>query len=143
MHANTLRLLSLGLLATAFVLPATALAAPTSATGTVVGSVTCGADEATPASHITVAAEGLSLQTTTDGTGHFTLTNVPAGTALTIDAVADPQASVITSRSNVVVQPGQMLDIGSMDVAVCGLPVLAPTDQVEAPADNPNDNNEA
>jgi hypothetical protein len=86
-----------------------------------------------------VAAEGINVQTTTDGGGKFTLSNVPAAQPLTIDAVADPEASVVASRFNVVVQAGQTLDIGSIDLEVCGQPEMAtPSDQ--GPPDTSTDN---
>ncbi len=113
---------ALTLLAASAVVPATTFAAPESDTGTVVGTITCGPAEEAPASHIVVAAEGLNLQTLTDGAGKFTLTGVPAMHAFTVDAIADPQASAVTSRFNVTLQPGETLDIGSMDLPICGQP---------------------
>ncbi len=131
--------LSVVFLTMSLMLPATASATVVAPpTGTLVGNVTCGADELTPAPHIVVAAEGLSLRTTTDGSGKFTLLNVPAGQTLTIDAMADPETSFVASRSNIVVQAGETLDVGSMDLAICQ-PVAPAPIQDEGPADNPND----
>jgi hypothetical protein len=130
-----LRATSVALLAGGLLVPAAAaLAAPNSNnTGTVEGIVTCGAAEDAPAAHIVVSVEGLQLQTLTDGTGHYSLVGLPAGQNLTVDAIADP--SVVASRFNVTVAAGQTLDIGSMDVSVCGQPVApAPTDEVTPPS---------
>jgi hypothetical protein len=99
-------------------------AAAASGTGTLVGNVTCGAGEETPASNILVVAEGMNLETHTDDAGHFSLVGVPAGHSLTIDAVAEANAS----RFNVVVQPGEVLDIGSIDGPICPQPIIAPAD---------------
>jgi hypothetical protein len=47
----------------------------------------------------------------------------------------------MTSRSNVVVQPGQTLDVGSLDIAICPAPSTpAPTmsDQEMEQRANPN-----
>jgi hypothetical protein len=105
-----------------------------------VGRVTCGADETTPAAHVVVAAEGVNLQTITDGGGKFTLLKVPAGHSFTIDALADPEASFVTSRFNVVVESAQTLDIGSMDLAVCGQPSAPASTEDQGPADSTTDN---
>lgn len=114
-----------GLLAYGLLIPATAIhAAPAAGTGTLVGNVTCGADEATPASNIVVVAEGLNLETHTDDAGRFRLVGVPAGHALTVDAVAEASAS----RFNIVVQSGEVLDIGSIDVPICPQPSTLPSD---------------
>jgi carboxypeptidase family protein len=90
--------------------------------GTVVGRITCGDDETTPAAHIVVQAEGLHLRTVTDESGHFMLSGVPTDVPITVEAIADPQASFIVERSNVTLSAGETLDIGSMDLAVCGQP---------------------
>jgi hypothetical protein len=42
----------------------------------------------------------------------------------------------VTSRFNVVVQPGETLDIGSMDLAICGQPAQPAPTQDEQPTDN-------
>jgi hypothetical protein len=104
-------------------------AASAAAPATIVGTITCGADELTPAAHIAVVAQGLELQTVTDGTGHFELTNLPTGQPITIQAVSDPEASVVVSRTSVTLVSGQTLDVGSMDLAVCGQPVAPQTDE--------------
>lgn len=127
MHTTFLRATAVALItAGAFLVPGVAAAEPAPNTGSIVGSVTCGAVEDTPAAHIVVGVEGANLQTVTDGNGGFTLTGLPAQQNLTIDAIADPESSVVTNRLNVSVESGQTLNIGSMDLAVCGQPV-APT----------------
>ena len=117
-------ILTIALLASSLLVPTAASAAPGPA-GTLVGTVTCGADELTPAANIRVAVDGLPLSTHTDGTGKFTLSNVPASQSFTIDAVGSPDAFSVASRANVAVQPGQTLDIGNLDLAVCSRPAPA------------------
>jgi hypothetical protein len=136
MHTASLRATAVALLAGGLLMPAATFAAPTPDTGTVVGTVTCGPAEDAPAAHIVVAAEGVNLQTLTDGTGKFSLVGLPALQAFTIDAVADPQGSDVTSRFNVVVQPGETLDIGSMDLAICGQPAQPTPAQDQQPTEN-------
>jgi len=119
---------SLALLVGGLFVPASALAAtpitPTSDgdTGTIVGTVTCGPAEEAPAVDIVVAAAGSDLKTQTGSDGRFLLSGLPAGQNFTIDAIADPESSFVTSRYNVTVQQGQTLDIGSMDLGICGQP---------------------
>ena len=115
------RLTVAGLLSGSLLLPAIASAAP-GPSGTLIGTVTCGADEITHAAHVQVAVEGLPLSTHTDATGKFTL-SVPAAQTLTIAAVGGLDAFTVTSRPNVSVQPGQTLDIGNLDLAECSRPV--------------------
>jgi hypothetical protein len=125
-----------GLLAYGLLAPVAGFAATQPGTGTLVGTVTCGPAEDAPAAHIAVIAEGTTLHTLTDGLGRFMLTGLPAGQSITIDAVADAQASMVTSRYNVVVQPGETLDIGSMDLSICGQPAQpAPAPDNQMPAD--------
>jgi len=81
-------------------------------------------------------AGGNGLQTLTGVDGGFSLT-LPAQQNFTIDAIADPQASVVSSRYNISVQPGETLNIGSMDLAICGQP------QTTTPAPNPLDDEAA
>jgi hypothetical protein len=110
-------------------------------TGTVVGAVTCGADAITPAPDAVVSIGVLHVETHTSGDGRFTLSDVPAGQQLSVDAATDPDQSFMTSRSNVVVQPGQTLDVGSLDIAICPAPSTpAPTmsDQEMEQRANPN-----
>jgi hypothetical protein len=104
----------------------TAVASADASGGSVTGRITCGDDESTPAAHIVVAAEGLHLQTLTDATGHFTLSGVPTSGPITIEAIADPEASFIVERRDVSLAAGETLDIGSMDLAVCGQPQGVP-----------------
>jgi hypothetical protein len=136
MHFTSLRATAVALLAGGLLMPAATFAEPASPTGTVVGTVTCGPAEDAPAAHITVAAEGLHLQTQTDGSGKFILVGLPALQTFTIDALADPQASFVTSRFNVVVHPGETLDIGSMDLAICGQPAQPAPMLDEQPTEN-------
>jgi len=120
-----------GALAVALLLPGSITAAAQAiSTGTVVGSVTCGADAITPAANAVVTPEGLDMRAQTDGIGQFVLRNVPAGQSLTID-VSDSQGSERTSRYNVVVPAGATLDIGSLDLVFCP--------QVASPATNDSD----
>jgi hypothetical protein len=121
------RFLSIGALTCAFLVSSIGVSA--AAPATIVGQITCGADEETPAAHILVVAQGLELQTVTDGTGHFVLTNLPTGEPITVQAVSDPESSVVVSRTAVVLGAGQTLDIGSMDLAICGQPVSPQTDE--------------
>jgi hypothetical protein len=131
MHSVFVRGASLALLVGGLFVPASALAAPTSTsdTGTIVGSVTCGPAEETPAVDIVVTAAGSQLKTLTGSDGRFQLSGLPAGQTFTIDAVADPEASFVTSRYNVTVVQGQTLDIGSMDLGICGQPTAPSTTQ--------------
>jgi hypothetical protein len=122
LKSASLRLTLTGLLATSLLLPAAASAAP-GPSGTLVGTATCGADELTHAANVRVAIEGLPLSTHTDGTGKFTLSNVPASQSFTLAAVGSPDAFSMASRANVAVQPGQTLDVGNLDLAVCSRPI--------------------
>ena len=105
-------------LSAAMLIPATASFADTP-TGTIVGTVTCGADEITAAPNTRIAVDGMSLSATSDSTGKFTLLNVPAGPLLNIAAHADPSGSVSATRYNVSVWAGTVTDIGNLDLAVC------------------------
>jgi hypothetical protein len=136
----SLRIAAAGLLAYGALLPVAASAAPDSSTGTLVGTVTCGASEETPAANAAVSVEGLNLVTHTNTAGKFTLSGVPGAQTFTIDALTDPTGGFVTSRYNVNVQPGQTLDIGSMDLAVCPSTPAAPV-QDQVPADYQQDNN--
>ena len=131
-------ILTIAMLAGSLLVPAAASAAP-GPSGTLVGTVTCGAAEETHAANIRVAAEGLSLSSHTDGTGKFTLSNVPASQSFTIAAVGSPDAFSVASRANVTVQPGQTLDIGNLDLAVCSRPA---SDGDEATMEQRQDNHD-
>ena len=52
--------------------------------------------------------------------------------------IADPQGSLTTSRYNVSVQAGETLDIGSMDLGICGQPQqpATPAQDSDQPADS-------
>jgi len=125
MPSFALRATAVALLAGGLLVPAAAFAAPGPQNGTLVGTITCGPREESPAAHIVVTAEGTSRQTLTDSTGRFTLTGLPGSQIFTIDAVADPESSFVSSRFDVTVQPGQTLDIGSIDLPICGQPAQA------------------
>ena len=118
------RTLLVAALSTALLAPATATlaASPSAPTGTVVGTVTCGPDEDTSAPQARIVVDGMNLSTVADGSGKFTLLNVPTGQLLTIDALADPAGAVTSTRYNVSVAPGGVTDIGNLDLAACTLP---------------------
>jgi hypothetical protein len=118
--------IGLGLMTCALLFGSASASAASSAS--VVGQITCGADESAPAVHIQVVAEGLQVQTQTDDTGRFELMDLPSGTPVTIDAISDPQASLIVKRGGLVLEAGETLDVGSMDLPVCGQPVAPPSD---------------
>jgi hypothetical protein len=128
MHSLYVRGASLALLLGGLFVPASALAATTSTStsdtgsGTIVGTVTCGPAEEAPATNIVVDAVGANLKTLTGSDGRFQLSGLAAGQTFTIAAIADPEASFVTSRYNVTVQAGQTVDIGSMDLGICGQP---------------------
>jgi hypothetical protein len=116
---NTLRAALVALAACSLLVPAAAMAGPVPPTGTVVGTVSCGAAEVDHAAHILVSLEDIGMSTHTDGSGKFILSNVPANRGFTVDAVGSPDAFVVSSRYNVVVQAGQTVDIGNLDLSVC------------------------
>src|SRR5579884_818336 len=113
MFANTARHLAIaGLLGSTLLLPGAALADSAAPTGTLTGTITCGADEVAPAAHALVGIQGLPAAVQTDATGHFEL-SAPASQTLTLQAASDPQDTFVSSRYDVVVQPGQTLNVGS------------------------------
>ncbi len=138
MHFPFARGAALALLAGGLLVPASAFAASStdSRTGSIVGAVTCGPAEDVPAANIVVSASDADLQTLTDKSGRFELDGLPVGQTFTINAIADPEHSFVTSRYNVTVQSGQILDIGSMDLAICGQP-SPPQDSQGAGETNP------
>jgi hypothetical protein len=115
--------------------PAIASAAPASNTGTLVGAVTCGADQVVPAAHVDVTVPGTNLSTQTDASGNFVLSGVPALQNVSVEAIADPEASITTDRSDFSVQPGETLNVGSIDLSVCGQPNVDTTPQYSVPDD--------
>ncbi len=111
-------------LSAALLAPATTTlaATPFAPTGTLVGTATCGADAVTPAPRARIAVDGMNLSTSTDSAGKFTLTNVPSGQLLQIDALADSSGAVTSIRYNVSVQAGAVTDIGNLDLVACPAP---------------------
>ncbi len=141
----TLRLSSAALVAVlcaALIVPAASsfAATQTSPTGIVIGTVTCGPAEETPAPQARIAIEGIDLATSADSSGKFTLVNVPTGQFLTIDASTDPSGAEVTSRYNVSVQAGSITDIGNLDLTVCPAAQSQPTDAPTfTPVNGPDD----
>ena len=133
-----LRVAAAGLLASSLLLPTAASAGPLVPSGTVVGTVTCGAAEETHATNIVVMVEGLGLSTHTDATGKFSLTGVPVSQGLIIDALGSPDAFTMASRYNVAVQAGQTVDIGNLDLSVC--PAAGRADDDRSPSQVDIDN---
>jgi hypothetical protein len=129
--AATRRALIVTALSAAMLVPATSTlaAAPT---GTVVGTVTCGPAQETPAPQATIAIDGMRLSTTADSAGKFTLTNVPAGQLLSVDALADPAGAVTTTRYNISIAPDTVTDIGNLDLVAC--PSIQPADTTPMPS---------
>ncbi len=103
-------------------------AAPVSqqSVATVVGTVTCGANEDAPAARAVITIAGSDVSVRADEGGKFTLAQVPAGQALTVEAMSDPLGEVVSSRSDISLQAGETLDIGNLDLAVCPQPTVAP-----------------
>ena len=102
-------------------------ATPVQPNGAVVGTVTCGPSAETAAPQATVAIAGTELVAHTDGTGKFTLPQVPTGQSLTIQALSDPEGSVIATRSAITLTAGETLDIGNLDLAACPTPASPAT----------------
>jgi hypothetical protein len=140
-----LRSVTIGAFAGGLLLPSGVSAATggvQTSTGTLVGAVTCGADEITPAANAVVSVSVLNMETRATSGGRFMLSNVPAGQSIRIDVAADPQQSFMSSRFDVVVAAGQTLDIGSVDIVACpppSTPAVVMTDQEMEQRGNPND----
>jgi hypothetical protein len=140
-----LRSVTIGAFASGLLVPSGVSAATggvQTSTGTLVGAVTCGADEITPAANAVVSVAVLNMETRSSSGGRFELRDVPAGQPVRIDIAADPQQSFMSSRFDVVVAPGQTLDIGSVDIVACPPPSSPPvvmTDQEMEQRGNPND----
>jgi carboxypeptidase family protein len=114
---RSLRLIALsGLVAGALLAPAAANAQSSAGSATVVGRVTCGPDEESAAPRAVISIEGMNLISRTDASGAFMLGGIPASQNLTLDASTD---GFTVSRYNITLQPGQTLDIGSLDLATC------------------------
>jgi hypothetical protein len=143
LHNGLLGAVIAGAFAIGLLLPSAVSAAPEqTSTGTLVGAVTCGAEAITPAANAMVSVAAVKVATRTDGGGRFTLTGVPAGQLIRIEAITDPQESSMSSRYNVVTEPGQILDVGSMDLPVCPqptTPTAVTTDQEMQQRGSPND----
>src|SRR5919206_4533025 len=80
------RVVVAGLVAGSLLLPGAAFAAPTGPSGTLVGTVTCGAAEETHPSGIMVVVDGMDLSTHTVRGGTYALV-VPAFASFTIEAL--------------------------------------------------------
>jgi hypothetical protein len=93
--------------------------------GTVVGSVTCGPTDQSPATSALVQVAGADVSTRAAGDGKFILDNVPAGQVLTVTALSDPLGSDVSSRPDVSLQAGETLDIGNLDLSACPSPIPA------------------
>jgi hypothetical protein len=123
LRSSLLRGTTVGVFALGLLLPsAVSAAADQTSTGTLVGAVTCGADAITPAGNAVVSIGAVHVETHTSGDGRFALSGVPAGQNLKIDAATDPQLTDMSSRYDVVVGPGQTLDIGAIDISACPAP---------------------
>ena len=127
MRIFTARLAAAGLLAGSLVAPATVAAEP-ELTGTLVGVVTCGLGERdVPADRAQVFIEGIDLTARTTDGGRFTLVGVPAMHVLTVEAIGDAGAPP-GARSDITVEPGETLNIGTIDLSICPNP--APEDLI-------------
>ena len=122
------------LVACAQVLSTSASASPVVPKGTLVGSVVCGGG---PAAHAVVSIDGTGLGTHTDGSGQFRI-DVPAQSSMTVEASPDAAGSLLASRYNVSVQPGETLDIGSLNLQVCPSPQPADLSVQDASDQSPN-----
>ena len=133
-RATASRALIVTALSAVLLVPATVsfAANPSESTGTIVGTVTCGADELTPAASARITVHGMSATASPDAAGKFTLLDVPADQVVNIDAFADPSGGVSATRYNVSVSAGTVTDIGNLDLSVC------PQAQPAAPAFEPN-----
>ena len=79
-----------------------------------------------PASNVQVSVLGTSLSTTTDATGGFTLTGVPAAQSLTLVASAASGPALVLNGPSLMVTAGQTRDLGNVGLVGCddGGPVL-------------------
>jgi hypothetical protein len=72
-----------------------------------------------PLVNIEVKVVGTPLTATTDSTGHFVLSGVPASQPLTVEAQFDPGPTLTLQAQNLIVSPGQTLDVGTLAVTGC------------------------
>jgi len=93
--------------------------------GTLVGSVSCGPTDQSPAADALVQVAGANVSTRAAGNGTFILDNVPAGQVFTVTALSDPLGSDVSSRRDVSLQAGETLDIGNLDLTACPAPMPA------------------
>ena len=73
-----------------------------------------GASLIIPARDVLVAVDGTTLSTRTDDNGRFTLVGVPIAIPLSLSLLQQPDAPPLTQVSNVVVNQGQTLDLGTL-----------------------------
>jgi hypothetical protein len=72
-----------------------------------------------PLANIEVKVVGTPLTAITDGTGHFILSGVPTSQPLTVEAQFNPGPTLTLQAHNLVVNPGQTLDVGTLAVTGC------------------------
>jgi hypothetical protein len=101
------------------------------ATGSLVGHVLmCRVGSQTPATDILVRVRDTNINTRTDASGAFTLTDVPAPAIVTIDAGDDGSGAPLAARFGVPTAPGELVDMG--DVLIGGSPLAGCDDQDDA-----------
>jgi len=81
-----------------------------------------------PVRNVQLSIQGTSVRTVTDGGGAFTLSGVPASQPLVLVAQLSPGPMMVLSPSNLMVSPGQTLDLGTVGLGGCadGGTVLVP-----------------
>jgi hypothetical protein len=83
------------------------------------------------AANVEVSVEGTSITVRTDGDGRFFLVGVPADEPLTLQAQRPSARSPIVLRPNLIVGPGQTVDLGTMEMGDC-LRTLLPMTSVQS-----------
>jgi hypothetical protein len=73
-----------------------------------------------PASNIQVTIAGTSITARTDADGRFVLGGVPAGAPVVVQADFSVVRPLAVQMSNVVVNAGQTLDLGTLALTGCG-----------------------
>lgn len=73
-----------------------------------------------PAQNVELTIPGTGSRAVTDTNGAFTLSSVPASQPLTLVAQVPPGPMLVLSLPNLVVNPGQTLDLGTLGVGGCG-----------------------